>query len=144
MLAQSVFRVPLRSIDRGCWMNAIPAALVFAFILGLFVVAVPNVALAEDIWDPPWLEDPTDPQWSGGVATYQRWEFDEHPHFPVEAHNPFGEPFVELGGASYPDPVIGPDGETVINTWHIDEDGGFLQIYVPNDPTPRERKVIFL
>ncbi len=125
-------------------MNAIPAALVFAFILGLFVVAVPNVALAEDIWDPPWLEDPTDPQWSGGVATYQRWEFDEHPHFPVEAHNPFGEPFVELGGASYPDPVIGPDGETVINTWHIDEDGGFLQIYVPNDPTPRERKVIFL
>lgn len=37
----------------------------------------------------------------------------------------------------------GPNG-AIINTWHIDEDGGFLHIYVPNDPTPRDRKVIFI
>ncbi|NLE37149.1 MAG: hypothetical protein GX621_03900 [Pirellulaceae bacterium] len=117
------------------------------FLLGLCAACgaavLGGVATAEDIWDPPWLEDPTDPQWLGGVATYQRWEFDENPAWPVELHNPFGQPYIELGGASYPDPVPGPNG-AIINTWHIDEDGGFLHIYVPNDPTPRDRKVIFI
>lgn len=106
-------------------------------------MVVPVSAQAEMVWDPPWVEDPTDPQWAGGVTTHQRWEFDEHPSLPVDTQNPFGQPFVEVGG-TYGDIVIGPDGVTPIPTWHIDEDGGRLMIYVPNNPLPNARKVIFI
>jgi len=96
------------------------------------------------IWDPPWVENPSDPQWAGGVTTHQRWEFAENPGYPVALDNPFGQPYVELGNATYPDIVIGPDGVTEILTWHIDQDGGELIIYVPNNPLPNARKVIFI
>lgn len=101
-------------------------------------------AQGEMIWDPPWVENPSDPQWAGGVTTHQRWEFAENPGYPVALENPFGQPYVELGNASYPDIVIGPDGVTEIPTWHIDQDGGSLTIYVPNNPLPNARKVIFI
>lgn len=101
-------------------------------------------AQGEVIWDPPWVENPSDPQWAGGVATHQRWEFAENPGYPVAMNNPFGQPYVDFNNATYPDIVIGPDGLTEISTWHIDQDGGGLFIYVPNNPLPNARKVIVI
>ncbi len=99
---------------------------------------------AEMVWNPPWVENPSDPQWFGGVATHQRWEFAENPGFPVAMDNPFGQPYVDFSLATYPDIVIGPDGQTLIPTWHIDQDGGGLFVYVPNNPLPNARKSIFI
>lgn len=115
----------------------------------LLTVLVAVSAQGEMVWDPPWVENPSDPQWTGGVVTHQRWEFAEDPGYPVDAINPFGQPYVDLGSvnsgnATYPDIVIGPDGVTEIPTWHINQDGGFLMIYVPNNPLPNARKVIFI
>ncbi len=112
-----------------------------AFLLTALVAVS---AQGELIWDPPWVENPGDPQWIGGVTTHQRWEFAENPGYPVAMDNPFGQPYVELWSATYPDIVIGPDGATEIPTWHIDQDGGSLTIYVPNNPLPNARKVIFI
>ena len=39
------------------------------------VLAVGASALAERVTDPPWVADPTDPQWEGGSPTSQTWEF---------------------------------------------------------------------
>lgn len=111
----------------------------------LLLTAMATVsAQAEMVWDPPWVENPSDPQWAGGVVTHQRWEFAENPGYPVAMNNPFGQPYVDFNNATYPDIVIGPDGLTEIPTWHIDQDGGGLFIYVPNNPLPNARKVIFI
>lgn len=109
----------------------------------LAFAAIPMVK-AEDIWDPPWVEDPADPQWEGGVTTYQRWEFNENPDVPVEVDNPFGMPYVEVINGTYPDWVLGPEGSAEIATWHIGPGGGGIDITVYNDPEPRKRKVIFI
>lgn len=110
----------------------------------LLLAMTAGLAQAEMIWDPPWVENPTEPQWTGGVTTHQRWEFAENPGYPVAMNNPFGQPYVELWSATYPDIVVGPDGLTEIPTWHIDQDDGSLTIYVPNNPLPNARKVIFI
>ncbi len=104
--------------------------------------------LAEDIWDPPWVENPSDPQWSGGFTTHQVWEFDENSESPVILENPFTsptrQPYVQVSNGAYPDPVPGPDGTTEINTWHIGPGGGTVTIWVPNNPDPNWLKVIFI
>lgn len=106
------------------------------------LVLAGSAANGEIIWQPPWVEDPSDPQWQGGTTTTQVWEFNDHPTNPSTVDNPFGQPFVDITG-TYPDPVTGPGGD-VINTWHIDTDGGELVIHVPNDPRTNARKVIFI
>ncbi len=104
--------------------------------------------MAEDIWDPPWEENPTDPQWEGGVTTYQRWEFGENQYEPVEMDNNFGGASVEFINGDYPAWVEGWDGTGAeICTWHIgadDVNGGGIDITVYNNPEPNKRKVIFL
>jgi len=104
--------------------------------------------MGEDIWDPPWEEDPA--AWEGGITTYQRWEFSVG-FDPVEVVQPPSvvcEPYVELINADYPNPEgpqLGPDGETLINTIHIGSDGtdGGIDIVVYNDPNPNMWKVVF-
>ncbi len=111
------------------------------------VAAFAATAHAEDINDPPWVVTPSDPQWAGGVTTTQTWEFELQPNWPVDggAGNPFGTASVSFpfGSATYPDPIPGPDGNT-INTWHIDVDNALMEVRIPNDPTPRDRKVLFI
>ena len=107
--------------------------------------------MGEDIWDPPWEEDPTG-WWSEGLhtATYQQWEFSQG--FDVVTatlENPYGDPYVELINADYPNPdgpQLGPDGETYINTIHVGSDGtsGGIDIIVYNDPNPNDWKVVFV
>jgi len=112
-------------------------------LLAVLAFAVAPV-MAEDIWDPPWEEDPTNPEWQGGVTTYQRWEFGENPDMPVEVDNPFGMPYVEVINGTYPDWVLGPDGPDEIATWHIGPGAGSVDITVYNNPDPRKRKVVFI
>jgi hypothetical protein len=110
----------------------------------LLVMVLAASAQGEDIWDPPWVENPSDPQWAGGATTYQRWEFSENQSNPVAVDNIFGTPLVGFQNASYPDDVVGPDGNTTIPTWHIDQDGGSMTIFVPNNPLPNAQKIIFI
>jgi hypothetical protein len=110
----------------------------------VFGLVLSGAAQAEIVWQPPWVEDPSDLQWQGGSVTHQVWEFNDDPIVPMISENPFGLAQIEVVGGSYPDPVIGPDGVTLLNTWHIDQDGGSLVISVPNDPRPNDRKVIFI
>lgn len=111
------------------------------------VLAVGASALAERVTDPPWVADPTDPQWEGGSPTSQTWEFNTllpAPHtMPFEVDNPWGDPELTVINGDYPDWVPGTDpagGE--IPTWHIGPEGG-IDILVWNDPKPRDRKVIY-
>ncbi len=108
------------------------------------ILAIAAPVMAEDIWDPPWEEDPGDPQWAGGITTYQRWEFNENPDEPVEVDNPFGTPEITFINATYPDWILGPEGPTEIATWHIGPGDGGVDILVHNNPDPNEKKVIFI
>ena len=112
------------------------------FVALLVVGGLAAAAVAEEVTDPPWVTDPSDPQWAGGVTTMQIWEFNLVPDVPVFVDNPFGEPVVQMENGEYPDPVPGPH-EELINTWHIGPGGGSVQITIPNNPEPNKRKVIY-
>ena len=111
------------------------------------VAAFVTAAHAEDIWDPPWIANPSDPQWAGvNSTTTQTWDFDMDPALPIDGGNPFGQAEVEfIPAAVYPSEVPGldPEGGT-LTTWLIDQEGGTMIINIPNDPISRARKVIFL
>ena len=98
-------------------------------------VILAGPVLARDLWDPPW--DMSLPN-----QTYQAWEFTQDPGpFPTIDENPYGiAELVDYNG-TWPDVVEGPDGQ-LIQTLHIDEPGG-LSIWVPNNPDPNLRKLIF-
>lgn len=107
-------------------------------VLGL-ILSFP--VYGKDLWDPPW--DSTLP-----FQTMQAWEcsamdpsypFDP---FPTTDENPFGvAEITEPGAVTWPDWVEGPDGGEIA-TFHIDQSGPFT-IWVPNNPNPNDRKLIF-
>ncbi len=122
-----------------------------ALAVSVILISIP--ASGEDIFDPPWVENPSDPQWQGGSTTSQTWELTEDPFKPIVtlSDNPFGTAELYTDNAQYPDPVLGLDGETIIDTWHIGEIDsltgvflpGSITLLIPNDPEPRLLKVIF-
>jgi hypothetical protein len=109
-----------------------------AFLLVVLSVLVPT-ALGRDINDPPW--DASLPN-----QTTQAWEFTDlsfpyQPYAPVTYDNDYGEPTITTTTVTWPDIVSGPD-LTDIPTLHIDEPGG-LTIWIPNNPDPNLKKLIF-
>ena len=66
---------------------------------------------------------------------------------PVVSENPFGTAQVQVDPTAghYPVSVPGPSPTgDLINTWHIDVDGGLFSLRVPNNPLPNARKVVFV
>jgi len=124
---------------------------IFALCLVLAAgVAAP--ALGEHVTDPPWVTDPTDPDWAGGTTTSESWGFTDgtyYPHFyPEEYDNPFGEPSIEvLGEVSYVDPQSGqatdPHGNPT-GAIHVDGESGTIKIKIANNPPNNPKKVIWL
>lgn len=99
-------------------------------------------ALAIHVFDPPWVTNPSDPQWAGGSTTLQGWEFGtNHGYF----NNPFGTPTVQFPGGS-PQTVTDFPTQPGIPTmtWHIDQEGGGMLLEIPNDPLERPTKYIHL
>lgn len=111
------------------------------------VLGLVSPAFAIHVFDPPWVTNPTDPQWQGGVTTSQGWEFGPGGTSlttPAYVHNPFGPPQIHFSPGT---PQLVTDFPLVPSdrwTWHIDQDGGVMVIDLFNDPTPRDRKVIHL
>ncbi|HOW18535.1 MAG TPA: PEP-CTERM sorting domain-containing protein [Phycisphaerae bacterium] len=99
-------------------------------------------ALAIHVFDPPWVQNPTDPQWAGGSTTSQGWEFGNGHAY---VNNPFGAPTVEFPGGSPQLVTDFPQQPGVPTmTWHIDQEGGGMLLSIPNDPIPRPVKYIHL
>jgi len=125
------------------------------FVLTVCVVMAAGFlapALGEHVNDPPWVTDPTDPDWAGGTTTSQTWGFMDDTFFPrfypEEMDNPFGEPSVELiGEMSYLDPVTGgatdPHGNPT-GAVHFDGESGQIKITIANNPPDNPKKVIWL
>lgn len=110
-------------------------------LTGLLVAAATASA---QTWQAPWEADPSDPQWAGGVTTFQCFDFNQELFTPIVSDNDFGTAFVEPLGAS-PEEIPGPGDQGVpINTWHVDQTGGGLTFGVPNYDFENPRKVIFL
>lgn len=107
-------------------------------------VAAPAMAIR--IWDPPWVEDPA--SYPGGAATSQGWEFGKSLDQPDYVDNPFGDPFIEgilVEPQTVPGPMEDPTGQQPpVQTWHVAETGGGLDIHVPNADNPDHRKIIFV
>jgi hypothetical protein len=107
------------------------------------LAALVGPASARDVNPPPW--DPALPN-----QTTQAWEFTHGPGLqPTTYNNSYGHPWAQVVSGSYwdgstPDlPLVpGPYGQP-IPTWHIDQDGGGLWVYVPNNPVPNIEKLIF-
>ncbi len=108
-------------------------------------------AFAHDFWD-NWAGKP----WQRGDpgSTYQAWEFNENPGpQPVFSNNPYGIALMTIQHGQYPDPVPGPDGQT-INTWHIgvlaqgptglEEVPGTVDLFIPNNPVPNDLKLVYI
>jgi hypothetical protein len=103
-------------------------------------------ALGMHVFNPPWVTNPTDPQWQGGSTTSQSWEYAIGASSltqPAHVNNPFGTPQVNWQGST---PQFDPNGPgyTGVWTWHVDVDGGGFMLDIPNDPIERPRKVIHL
>ena len=116
--------------------------------VAMAVLGIVSPALAIHVFDPPWVKNPTDPQWQGGVVTSQGWEFGNGGaslDTPAYVNNPFGPPQISFSPGT-PQPVTDFPGNpgTVTWTWHIDQTGGGMFIDLYNDPTQRERKVVHL
>lgn len=113
------------------------------------VLGVVSSASAVHMFDPPWVQNPTDPQWAGGVTTSQGWEFGlggTALDTPAYSHNPFGVPQIVFTPGT-PQPVTdfpSSDPGGVTWTWHVDQDGGGMLISLFNNPQTRERKLIHL
>jgi hypothetical protein len=107
----------------------------------LLAVLAVSVASAENIWQAPWEENPSDPQWQGGSTTTQTWEFAIYPDRPIIVGNPWGFPTINFRDASL-EVVEGPVNAPTM-TWHVDVNGGGVDIFVPNDPRGGIRKVIW-
>ncbi len=115
--------------------------------VGLMLVLSQTV-MGEDVVPPPWVTDPTDPQWDGGSTTFQVWEFAQDPYSDPYYENEWGPPEVIFTNAT---PQIAPGpflddttGEPIdIWTWHIDGTGG-IDIIVQNDPRPNDMKIIWV
>jgi len=124
------------------------------FVLTVCVVMAAGFltpALGEHVNDPPWVTDPTDPEWAGGTTTSQTWGFMDESWFPYfypeEMNNPFGEPSVELlGDMSYMPPGSGatdPNGNPT-GAVHFDGESGEIKITIANFPPQNPKKVIWL
>lgn len=112
------------------------------------VLGMSSVALAIHVFDPPWVKNPSDPQWIGGATTSQGWEFGAGGSAidtPAYVHNPFGPPQI-LFSPGTPQEVTDFPGNpgAVTWTWHIDQDGGIIEISLHNNPELRERKLVHL
>ena len=119
-------------------------AALFGLSLAVLQAAAPSRAIQD--FTPPWVANPSDPQWAGGSTTSVSWEFWGNPlgtTTPQHVNNPFGTPqFVPIGMSPQFEPN-GP-GYTGMNTWHVDVTDGGFQLLIPNDPVPRPQKMIFL
>lgn len=116
----------------------------FGLALSILLVAAPSHAI--QVFTPPWVASPGDPQWAGGSTTSVAWEFLGNPlgtTTPQHVSNPYGMPQLTPIGAS---PQFEPNGPglTGVNTWHVDVTGGGFDLLIPNDPVPRPQKTIHL
>jgi hypothetical protein len=107
----------------------------------LIIAAFAGPAVARDVNPPPW--DPTLPN-----QTTQTWESTVGPGpGPATSHNPYGTTYAQWQQADYWDGLThplatGPEG-TPIPTWHVNEVGGGVMLYIPNSPDPNAEKRIF-
>jgi len=115
-------------------------------VIGLVVA---SESLAVHVFNPPWVTNPNDPQWQGGVTTSQVWEFAQGgPSLVEPAHvsNPFGPPQIRFQNTTaelvtdFPQQYGGPN----VWTWHVDVDGGGVFLDIHNNPEPLFHKVIHL
>lgn len=111
---------------------------------GLALLTQAPNAFALLVFTPPWMSNPSDPQWQGGVVTSQGWEFAADPLAAPTAVNPFGPPTIQFTQASPSTATDFPGTSGSINTWHVDNDGGGFTLYIPDNPFPWDRKVIHL
>ncbi len=106
------------------------------------MLGVVSSASAIHVFDPPWVQNPTDPQWAGGSTTSQGWEFGNNHGY---VNNPFGTPTVQFPGGSPQTVTDFPQQLGVPTmTWHIDQEGGGMLLSIPNDPLQRPVKFIHL
>ena len=115
-------------------------------VVALFVASSSAYAIRES--NPPWVTNPTDPQWAGGATTSQGWEFGGgNITTPAYFDNIYGVPQLTVRNGS-PQTVPGPMGPPIdgaeVMTWHIDEPGGGIDLFIPNNPRPNARKVIWI
>lgn len=103
-------------------------------VLALLLSLMTAAAVAEDIWDPPW--DQMFP-----TATSQEWDFRYNLTNPIEVRNPFGMPALEITNG-LPQIIEDWNGQPIM-TWHIEEGGGTVAIWIPNNPDPWMVKKLF-
>lgn len=110
-------------------------------LVALVVLAVTAFsATADDIVPPPWER-------GAEGTTVQVWEFNspDNPALPDLVGNDFGDPFaIIIGsepGTNQLDPLWLPDHENHTGVWRTE---GYVALWLPNAPLPREWKYIWL
>ena len=116
--------------------------IMMSVVAAVAMFGIISSASAIHVFDPPWVQNPTAPEWAGGSTTSQGWDFGNSGAY---FNNPFGPPIIQFPGGSEQMVTDFPQRPGLPTpTWHIDQEGGGMTLAIPNDPLPRPLKLIHL
>jgi hypothetical protein len=130
-------------------------------LFALMILVCSTRAFAENIFPAPWELNPADPQWAGGQTLIAFWEVPANVHILptggliqdalnwTSTFQPAFSPYIAYTNAQLTEaPGYNPPDQPIptihIGDYNLPSDpiGGWIDIFVPNNPDPGNRKVI--